>query len=166
MAQGARRKMKIGQNFGRPVLPGDAGFTMVEMMAVLLAIAILLWLLLPKIQGFLGGGKVAATEESIQGLIDTAHNYAATNGSLFTGLGAKAAQGYSASTNPDLPTNYTSSGSPNPFGGYDTVAESGPYSFVVTAPSIPAGACNQLVNHFLSEGSPSCSGSTFTFVGQ
>nr|EDZ39084.1 MAG: Hypothetical protein CGL2_11226002 [Leptospirillum sp. Group II '5-way CG'] len=161
-----RRVRKIGKNSGRPVLPGDAGFTMVEIMAVLLAIAILTWLLLPKIQGFLGGGKVAATEESIQGLIDTAHSFAATNGNLYTGLGAKAAQGYSASTNPDLPTNYSSSGSPNPFGGSGTLTETGPYSFSVTETLIPAGACNQLVNHFLSEGSPSCSSSTFTFEGQ
>ena len=146
--------------------PADSGFTMIEMMAVLMAIAFLTWLLAPKIQGFLGGSKVAATEESIQGLIDAAHSYAATNGALYTGLSAHFSTGYSATTTPDIPTNYTSSGSPNPFGGSGTVSETGPLSFVVTETMIPAGSCSQLANHFLSEGAPSCSGGTFTFTGQ
>jgi len=157
-------KKKEEEKIKRP--PSDAGFTMIEMMAVLMAIAFLTWLLAPKIQGFLGGSKVAATEESIQGLIDAAHSYAATNGALYTGLAAHFSAGYSATTNPDIPTNYTPSGSPNPFGGSDTISETGPLSFVVTAPLIPVSSCNQLVNHFLSEGSPSCSGGTFTFTGQ
>lgn len=157
-------RKRFSKSLGR--VSSDAGFTMVEMMAVLLAIAILLWLLLPKIQGFLGGGKVAAVEESIQGLIDTAHGYAAINGSIYTGLGAYAAQGYNATSTPLLPTNYTSSGSPNPFGGYGMIVETGPYSFSVTESSIPPGTCPQIANHFLSEGTPSCSGSTFTFIGQ
>jgi len=157
---------KEEKNKGKGRHPSDAGFTMIEMMAVLMAIAFLTWLLAPKIQGFLGGSKVAATEESIQGLIDAAHSFAATNGALYTGLSAHFSTGYSATTTPDIPTNYTSSGSPNPFGGSGTVSESGPLSFIVTETAIPAGACNQLVNHFLSEGTPSCSGSTFTFAGQ
>ena len=144
----------------------DAGFTMLEIMVVLLAIAIMMWLLLPKLQGFLGGVKISGTEESVQGLIDAAHAFAATNGSLYTGLSAHFSSGYSASTTPDIPTNYTSSGSPNPFSGFGTVSETGPLSFVVTETMIPGGSCNQLVNHFLSEGTPSCSGGTFTFTGQ
>ena len=154
------------KNKGNERPPSEAGFTMIEMMAVLMAIAFLTWLLAPKIQGFLGGSKVAATEESIQGLIDAAHSFAATNGALYTGLSAHFSSGYNATTTPDIPTNYTSSGSPNPFGGSGTVSETGPLSFVVTETMIPAGSCSQLANHFLSEGSPSCSGGTFTFTGQ
>lgn len=157
---------KMERKEGKKRLPSDAGFTMIEMMAVLMAIAFLTWLLAPKIQGFLGGSKVAATEESIQGLIDSAHSFAATNGAIYTGLGAHFSSGYSASSTPDIPTNYTSSGSPNPFGGLGTISETGPLSFVVTETSIPTASCNQLVNHFLSQGSPACSGSSFSFTGQ
>ena len=155
---------KEEKNKGR--YSGDAGFTMVEIMVVLLAIAILMWLILPKLQGFLGSSKVAATEESVQGLIDAAHSFAATNGALYTGLSAHFSSGYNATTTPDIPTNYPASGSPNPFGGFGTVSETGPLSFVVTETNIPVVSCNQLMNHFLSEGSPSCSGSSFTFTGQ
>lgn len=144
----------------------DGGFTMIEMMAVLMAIAFMIWLLAPKIQGFLGGSKIAATEESIQGLIDAAHSFAATNGGLYTGLSAHFSSGYSSTATPDIPTNYTSSGSPNPFGGTSTITETGPLTFSITSTAIPTNSCNQIVNHFLSEGSPSCAGSTFTFTGQ
>jgi len=159
--QGSGQKEKKNGRYSE-----DAGFTMVEIMIVLLAIAILMWLILPKLQGFLAGSKIAATEESVQGLIDAAHSFASTNGALYTGLAAHFSPGYNATTTPDIPTNYTSSGSPNPFGGNGTVSETGPLSFVVTETGIPVASCNQLVNHFLSQGSPSCSGSSFTFTGQ
>lgn len=146
----------------------DGGFTQVELAVVLLVIAILTGAAMLGYQSFQNAGRISALNTQIGKLINVAQGYgqgnAAAGNGVYTGLTQYVSNGYSATSASLLPTNYTTNGIQNPYGGYGSLSTSSdPNRFNVIETGLPPDVCTtQIAPPYNIHGTASCSGGVLT----
>ena len=125
----------------------NKGFTIIELIAVMVIIAILLGAVIAAVKGVTDNSRVTSAIDSIRALQTASVNYYNSNGGSYSAGSLGNLSLASLAANNMLPANFTSGTNANPWNGSITVApDSNPNYFDITLTNVPTSAAATLSN--------------------
>ena len=118
------------------------GFTVIELIAVMVIIAVILGSVLAAVKGATDNSRITSAIASVRALQTASVNYYNNNGGSYSNLSLS-----TLASNNMLPANFTSGTNANPWNGSITVGpDSNANYFDITFTNVPAGAATSLTN--------------------
>ncbi len=138
------------------------GFTIIELIAVMVIIAVILSSVLAAVKGATDNSRTTSAIASVRALQTASVNYYNNNGGSYTGLSLS-----TLASNNMLPSNFTSGTNANPWNGSITVApDANANWFDITFTNVPSSAATSLTNAVskLTQSAPTYTASSQTWT--